>query len=118
MRKPFVVSKNVSEESFDFLNPSLLYLKPAYVFSQEEMFKFLSHIPSFTKREPSVHNMRVFFPVNQWIPVEMDEDPNRSFMVQFLHHTSKMVIARIMHMNYYTAFETTEVVSHPLFFHL
>ena len=118
MRKPFVVSKNVSEESFDCLNPSLLYLKPAYVFSREEMFEFLSHIPSFTKREPSVHNMRVFFPVNQWIPVEMDEDPNRSFMVQFLHHTSNIVIARILHMNDYTAFETTEVVCHPLFFHL
>lgn len=118
MRKPFVVSVSVNEELFECANPSPLYLKPTYVPSREEMSKLLSCILFFTKREPLVHDIRVFFPVMQRILVEMDKDPNQSFMVRFPHDTSNTAISHIMNMNDYTAFETSKMVGHPLFFHL
>ncbi|KAL6345976.1 hypothetical protein AAG906_025256 [Vitis piasezkii] len=101
---------SVNEELFECANPSPLYLKPTYVPSREEMSELLSCIPSFTKREPSVHDIRVFFLVTQRILVEMDKDPNQSFMVRFPHDTSNTAIARIMNMNDYTTFETAEMV--------
>lgn len=52
MRKPFVVTGNISEDSFECSNSSYFRLKPTYVSSREEMFEFLSHIISFTKKKP------------------------------------------------------------------
>nr|CAN70561.1 hypothetical protein VITISV_031620 [Vitis vinifera] len=44
MKKPFVISGNISEESFECLNLSFLYPNPTYVPSQKEMFELLRHI--------------------------------------------------------------------------
>ena len=53
----------------------------------------------------------VLFPVMQWIPVEIDDNPNRSFIVRFLYSTLDTAIACILHMQDYSTFEMAEVVS-------
>ena len=118
MRKPFVVSGKISGESFKCLNLSFLYPNPTYVPNQKEMSELLRCIPSFTEMESLVQEMGTLFPITQWIPIEMDEDPSQSFMTRLLYGITDIVIAHIIHMKDYTAFETTKVVSHPYLFHL
>ena len=47
----------------------------------------------------------------QWIRVEIDDNPNRSFIVRFLYSTLDTAIACILHMQDYSTFEMAEVVS-------
>lgn len=54
MKKSFVVSGKINDDSFECSNSSSLRLKPAYVSSREEAFELLSHIPSFTKKKSPV----------------------------------------------------------------
>ena len=65
MKKPFVISGNISEESFECLNLSFLYPNPTYVPSQKEMFELLRRISSFTEMEPLVQEMGTLFPITQ-----------------------------------------------------
>ena len=46
----------------------------------------------------------------------MDKDLNWSFRAQLSYNTPDTTIARIMHMNDYTAFETMELVGCPIIF--
>ena len=62
--------------------------------------------------------MVMLFSAIQRIPIEVDEDPSQSFMTRLLYGITDIVIAHIIHMKDYTAFETTKVVSHPYLFHL
>ena len=115
-RKPFILLGNINEDLFEYSNSFLLHPKPTYVPSKKEVSKFLSRIPSFTENEPLVQDMRVLFLAMQWILIEVDEDPNQSFMTRLPYGTTDTVITRIIHMKDYTTFETMEVVSHfPLF---
>ena len=58
----------------------------------------MSRISSFIEREPPVQNMGVFFPATQRIPIEIEENPSRSFMAQLSYSTVDIAIARILHM--------------------
>ena len=118
MRKPFVISGNISEDLFECPNSFLHPPKPAYILSREEVSELLRRIPSFTDREPPVQDIGTFFPAMQGILIEMDENSNQSFMARVPYGTPDTVIARIIHMKDYTAFETTEMVSHSFLFHL
>lgn len=118
MKKPFVFTGSISEESFECSNPSLPGPKLVYVSNREEMSKSLSRIPSFTERDPLVHNIGVLFSFMQWILVEVNEYPNRSFMAQLPHDTLDTTISHIMYMKDYTAFEIAKVVGCPLLFPL
>ncbi|KAJ9701243.1 hypothetical protein PVL29_006546 [Vitis rotundifolia] len=62
MRKPFVVSGNISEDSFECSNSFPFHPKLTYALSLEEVSKFLSCIPSFIEKEPLVQDTRVLFP--------------------------------------------------------
>ena len=82
MRKPFAISGNISEDSFECPNPSHFHPKLAYVPSREEVSELFSRIPFFTEREPLVQDMRVLFSAMQQILVEVNEDPSQSFMAK------------------------------------
>ncbi|KAL6342959.1 hypothetical protein AAG906_016979 [Vitis piasezkii] len=99
MRKPFVISGNISEDSFECPNPSHFHPKLAYVPSREEVSELFSRIPFFTEREPLVQDMRVLFSPMQQILVE-----------NFLYGILDIIIACIIHMKDYIAFETTKAV--------
>ena len=58
----------------------------------------MSRISSFIERAPPVQNMGVFFPATQRIPIEIEENPSRSFMAQLSYSTVDIAIARILHM--------------------
>ena len=103
MRKPFVILRNISEDSFECLNSSPFLPKLAYVPNWEKVFKLLSCISFFIEREPLVQDMGVLFPGMQWIPVEVDEDPNQSFIARLPYGTPYTTIAYIIHMKDYTA---------------
>ena len=116
MRRFFVILNNPNEESFEYMTFSPPHLKPAYVPNQDEVSKLLKRISSFTKRKPPVENMGVLFLATQWIPFEIDDNHNRSFMTWLPYNTSDTAIARIIHMQDYTTFEKKEVVSRlPIF---
>lgn len=115
IRKPFVVSHNISEESFEFRTSSPFHPKSAYVAIREEVCKLLKRIPSFTKREPLIQNTGVHFSATQRIPFEIDDYLSRFFMAQLLYGTLDIAIACIIHMQDYTAFETTIVRNLPIF---
>ncbi|KAL6350513.1 hypothetical protein AAG906_019160 [Vitis piasezkii] len=83
---------------------------PAYVPSREEVSELLSRIPFFIERETLVQDMRVLFPATQRIPIEVDEDPNQSFMTRLPYGSPNTAIGTIIHMKDYTTFKTTEVV--------
>lgn len=117
-KRPFVVLNSFNKESFECMNFSPLRLKPTYVPSREEISELLNLIPSFIEREPLVQNIGVLFPAIQWIPVEIDENPNRSFITRLPYSTLDITIARILHMQDYIAFETTKVVGRFPHFHL
>ena len=57
----------------------------------------MSRISSFIEREPPVQNMGVFFPATQRIPIEIEENPSRSFMAQLSYSTVDIAIAHILH---------------------
>ena len=76
MRKPFIISGSVSEDSFECPNPSPHHPKSIYIPSWEEVFKVMRRILSFTEMEPPVQDMEVLFPATQRIQIEVDEDPN------------------------------------------
>ena len=62
--------------------------------------------------------MGVLFQAMQRILIEVDEDPNQSFMPRLPYGILNTTIAHIIHMKGYIAFEIAEVVSHPPIFHL
>ncbi|KAJ9680220.1 hypothetical protein PVL29_019506 [Vitis rotundifolia] len=81
--------------------------KLANVPNQEEISKLLKCIPSFTKRESPVQNMRLLFPATYkfftaWLPYDIPDTD----------------IAHILHMQDYTTFEIAEMVCHLSSFHL
>ena len=116
IRRPFFVPDNISEELFEYMNSSPSRSKSAYVPSLEEVFELLKWIPSFTEREPPIQNMSVLFPATQRILIKIDDNLNWSFMTQIPYGTPDTAIARIIHRQDYTDFETAKVVSHlPIF---
>lgn len=116
--RPFVALENFSKESFECMNCFSPCPKTAYVPSQEEISKLLTHISSFTERGVPIQNIGVLFLVTQQIPVEIDKNPSQSFMTQLLYSTPNTAITHILHIQDYIAFETTEVVGLLLFFRL
>lgn len=105
MRKPFIVSGNISEDSFQCLNSSFLHPKPTYVPSREEVSELLSCIPFFIEKETLVQDTRVLFLATQRIPIEVDEDPNQSFMTRLPYGSPNTAIGTIIHMKDYTTFK-------------
>lgn len=69
MRKPFVVSGSVSEDSFECPNSSPQHPKSTYVPNWEEVSELLRHIHSFTKRELLMQDMRALFLATQRLSV-------------------------------------------------
>ena len=65
-----------------------------------------------------MQDTRVLFPATQRIPIEVDEDPNQSFMTRLPYGSPNTAIGTIIHMKDYTTFKTTEVVGHLHLFHL
>ena len=63
-----------------------------------------------------MQDMGMLFSTTQWIPVEIDNDPSRSFTTRFSYGTLDFAISRIMPMQDYTTFQMAEVVSHFPFF--
>ena len=60
--------------------------------------------------------MGVIFLATQRISIEVEENPNQSFMAWISYGTPDIAITRIIHLKYYTTFETAKVVGRlPLF---
>ena len=64
-----------------------------------------------------MQDMGMLFSTTQRIPVEIDNDPSRSFTTQFSYGTPDFAISCIMSMQDYTTFQMVEVVSHFPFFY-
>ena len=89
--------------------------KLGYIPNREEIAELMRQIPSFTKRETLVHDMRVLFPTAQWISIEIANNLDRSFTACLSYGTLDTTISHIMPMRDYTAFETVEVVGRSPF---
>ena len=105
LRRPSIGPDHFSEESFEHMISSLSRPKPSYVPSREEIAEFLRQIPSFIERETLVQKMGVLFSATQRILIEIDNDPNQSFMARLPYSTPGTAISRIMPMHDYTAFK-------------
>lgn len=71
--------------------------------SWEELDELLKHFPSFIDMEPSVTNMNYLFPIAQQILVEVDNDPEQSFIARAPFGTPNSAIEVIMPMKRYFA---------------
>nr|CAN67980.1 hypothetical protein VITISV_005014 [Vitis vinifera] len=68
----------------------------------------------FREREAPMQDMGMLFSTTQWIPVEIDNDPSRSFTTRFSYGTLDFAISRIMPMQDYTTFQMAEVLFYQL----
>ena len=97
-RRSFINSDNFNKESFEYMTFFSPHSKSTYVPNWEEVSELLKRIPFFTERESSVQNMGVLFPATQQIPIEIDNDPSRSFTTWLLYGTPNTAISHIIPM--------------------
>lgn len=95
-----------SVESLSDMVSSFSRPKLGYVPSREEIAELIRQIFSFTKRETPVQYMGVLFSTTQQIPIEIENNSDRSFTTHLSYSTPNTVISRIMPMWDYTSFET------------
>ena len=105
-------SDHLSDESIECVASFSSCPKSSYIPSQEEIVELMRQIPPFTKRETLVQNMGVLFSTTQRIPIEIESNPNQSFMARLPFGTLDTIISRIMCMQDYTTFEMAKVVSY------
>lgn len=104
-----------SEESLGDMVSSSSRPKLGYVPSQKEIVELMRQISSFTKRETPIQDMGVLFSTTQRIPVEIENNSDRSFTMHLSYGTPNTAISHIMPMWDYTSFEMVEVVSRSPF---
>lgn len=104
-----------SDESLGGMVSSSSCPKLGYIPNREEIAKLMRQIPSFTERETLVQDMRVLFSTTQQIPIEIENNSDRSFTTHLSYGTLNTAISRIMPMWNYTSFEMVEVVSRSSF---
>ncbi|KAJ9682652.1 hypothetical protein PVL29_018551 [Vitis rotundifolia] len=68
MRKPFLISGSINEESFECPHLSPHCPKTTYVPSREKMFELLRCFLSFTENEPPMQDMGTLFSATQSSP--------------------------------------------------
>lgn len=77
----------------------------------------MKQISCFIERKTLVNNMGKLFLVTRRVSVDLDDDPNISFVARLLFSTLESIVSRILPMQDYTTIETAEVISlSPLLF--
>ena len=87
------------------------------VLPTERRAELMKQIPCFTERKTLVNNMGKLFLVTRRVSVDLDDDPNISFVARLLFSTLESIVSRILPMQDYRTIEMAEVVSlFPLLF--
>ena len=73
--------------------------------NREKIAELMNQIPCFTEKKTLVNNMGKLFSVTRRVSMDLDDDPNISFVARLLFSTLESIVSRILLMQDYTTIE-------------